>query len=138
MDEDKQWEIKQWLTKAEHDLRSARCLFGANPPLVDTAVYHCQQAAEKAVKAFLATKDCSLQKTHLLLPLVEQCMEYDDTFSALRDAAEILTPYSTAFRYPGDVIEPMLEDVEEAIELARHVFDFVLVRLSNAGVEKSC
>ncbi len=38
------------LTKAQHDLASARKL--AEPPdsLLDTALYHCQQSAEKAVK----------------------------------------------------------------------------------------
>jgi HEPN domain-containing protein len=40
-------EISQWLVKADHDLRSARQLFSADPPLLDTAVYHCQQTAEK-------------------------------------------------------------------------------------------
>ena len=129
MNEDKQWEIRQWLTKAMHDIRSAQCLFAAQPPLADTAVYHCQQAAEKSLKAFLAFKGVPPQKIHLLPPLVEQCLEYDNSFKELRDAAEILTPYATTFRYPGDIFEPVVEDVEEAIELASQVIDFILHRL---------
>jgi hypothetical protein len=40
-----------WLAKARSDLRSAAILSTAESPLYDTAIYHCQQAAEKAVKA---------------------------------------------------------------------------------------
>jgi len=43
-------EIHQWMVRADHDLRSAELLFAADPPLFDTAVFHCQQAAEKALK----------------------------------------------------------------------------------------
>jgi len=42
--------VRGWLTKAQHDLDSARVLAANAPPLLDTAIYHCQQAAEKAVE----------------------------------------------------------------------------------------
>ena len=42
-----------WLTKARHDLASARLLGSGSSPVLDTAIYHCQQAAEKALKGFL-------------------------------------------------------------------------------------
>lgn len=51
MGEAKTHEIRQWLFKARHDLRSAKRLFTDEPPILDTAAYHCQQAAEKALKA---------------------------------------------------------------------------------------
>ncbi|MBW2185939.1 MAG: HEPN domain-containing protein [Deltaproteobacteria bacterium] len=129
MDVDKLQELVQWLTKAAHDLSSARCLSRAKPPINDTAVYHCQQAAEKALKAYLLLMGHSVYKTHLLLPLVEQCMEFDPLFSVLRDAAEILTPYATTFRYPGELMEPLVEDVAEALDLGQLVFGFVLSRM---------
>jgi HEPN domain-containing protein len=62
MDEAKRHEIRQWLIKAEHDLRSARRLLGDTPPLLDTAAYHCQQTAEKALKALLTLHDIPLPK----------------------------------------------------------------------------
>jgi len=50
MNETKRQLIESWLTKARHDLTSAQVL-GTNPvPLLDTGIYHCQQAAEKAIK----------------------------------------------------------------------------------------
>lgn len=122
-------EIRQWLIKADHDLRSARQLFAADPPLLDTAVYHCQQAVEKALKAYLTFKDTPFQKLHVLSVLVEQCMAIDSSFGELMDLADLLTPYAIAFRYPGDVLEPEQEEVQEALEAAGKVLNFVFAKL---------
>ena len=122
-------EINQWLVKAKNDLLSAELLFKANPPLLDTAVYHCQQVAEKALKAFLTYKEIPFQKIHHLTVLVEQSMEVDSTFEKLLDIADILTPYAVAFRYPGDVLEPEYDDVVEALEVSRTVLVFVLSKI---------
>ncbi|PKO22286.1 MAG: hypothetical protein CVU38_10255 [Chloroflexi bacterium HGW-Chloroflexi-1] len=56
--------VQSWLTKAQRDLASARVLAAHDKPLLDTAVYHCQQAAEKAVKGFLVFHDCEFEKIH--------------------------------------------------------------------------
>jgi HEPN domain-containing protein len=122
-------EIRQWLVKADHDLRSARQLFSVDPPLLDTAVYHCQQTAEKALKAYLTLKDTTFLKTHVLPVLVEQCMKIDPSFAALLDVADLLTPYAVAFRYPGDVLEPEIDEVREALDAGEKVLNFVLTRI---------
>jgi hypothetical protein len=57
-------------------------------------------------------------------------MREDHGFDAPQEAAEILTPFATAFRYPGDLIEPEATDVAEAIELAQRIVDFVSSRLA--------
>lgn len=64
MNEEKRTEIQKWLIKAQHDLGSARRLMEGDEPYLDTAVYHCQQAVEKALKAFLTYHDVSFEKTH--------------------------------------------------------------------------
>lgn len=43
---------KIWLAKASSDLATARLLITGNEQHLDTGSYHCQQAAEKAIKAF--------------------------------------------------------------------------------------
>ena len=43
---------REWLLKAKHDLDSACKLAAGNDPILDTAIYHCQQAAEKNHKRF--------------------------------------------------------------------------------------
>lgn len=90
MDEAKTREICQWLQKADHDLLSAERLFNGDPPLLDTAVYHCQHAAEKAIKAYLTLKDVPFENVHDLTVLVEQCKEIDSAFEQLMETAETL------------------------------------------------
>jgi HEPN domain-containing protein len=121
--------VQQWLIKARNDLRSARRLYSDTPPLLDTAAYHCQQTAEKALKAFLTLHDVPFRKTHLLIPLLTDCEQVDPTFAELADATEVLTPFATAFRYPGDRLDPDSADVVEAIELAQTVLVFVQTRM---------
>ena len=130
MDEYTIHEVRQWLLKADHDLRSARCLMsGDDEPLLDTAVYHCQQAAEKALKAYLTAHNVVFPKIHLLSPLLNLCGDIDETFLQLSDAAELLTPLATEFRYPGDIMEPDAADAEEAYTAAQSVVLFICLKL---------
>ena len=46
-------EADAWLSKARNDLRAARVLLAADPPLPGDAAFHCQQSVEKSLKAFL-------------------------------------------------------------------------------------
>lgn len=49
-----QWaEAGRWLAKADEDIAVAELALDHAPPLVDPAAFHCQQAAEKILKALL-------------------------------------------------------------------------------------
>ncbi|MGH8604009.1 MAG: HEPN domain-containing protein [Gammaproteobacteria bacterium] len=63
---------------------------------LDVAIYHCQQAAEKALKALLVFHDQRFQKTHDLRVLVELARPFDATIDQCLGLAERLTPYATA------------------------------------------
>lgn len=133
MDEATTHEVRQWLHKSDHDLRSAaRLMSGDEEPLLDTAVYHCQQAAEKALKAYLTAHGVVFSKIHLLSPILSLCADIDSSFVQLSDAAELLTPLATEFRYPGDIMEPDPSDAEEAYSAAEQVVLFVGSRLTDA------
>ena len=47
-----------WLRKAWQDLRRVERCLTDEPPDVEDALFHCQQAAEKALKAFLIWHHC--------------------------------------------------------------------------------
>jgi len=130
MDDAHYHEIQQWLLKSQRDLEAAKVLFEHG--LFDVVVYHCQQSAEKALKAYLVHQEVILQKTHNLVVLLESCLAFDINFEILRDSAEILTPYATEFRYPGDTIEPEKYEAEEALVIASLVLDFVVKLLPNS------
>ena len=124
-------DTKAWMVKAWRDLETARRVANGQPPLYDVAVYHCQQAAEKAVKAFLVHHGKVYEKTHDIEVLVDLACEIDSSFSKLADAADALTPYATRFRYPNATfaVEPQPTEYTEALQHAQMVYDFVLGRL---------
>lgn len=59
-------ETRSWFRKAGDDLRAASVDVEAEPPLLEDALFHCQQAVEKAMKGFLAWHDQPFGKTHSL------------------------------------------------------------------------
>ena len=119
---------REWLTKSLHDLQTARALAGPTSELLDTAIYHCQQSAEKSVKGWLTAKGIAFEKTHDVRRLIKQAAAVLTDFSQLAHAAEILTPYVSAFRYPGLTEEPMptREEFDAALQHTQTIFDFVV------------
>ena len=57
MDEAKAALVSGWIAKATNDLAAARKLASDPDPYLDAAVFHCQQAAEKFLKASLVLHD---------------------------------------------------------------------------------
>jgi predicted nucleotidyltransferase/HEPN domain-containing protein len=122
-------DTKEWLRKAENDLRGADRLVGASPPLLGLTLFHCQQAVEKALKAFLAWHDVPFRKTHEIEELGQACLALDATLTDLIARAGSLTDYAWKFRYPGGGPLPPEEETKETIELARQLYEAVLERL---------
>jgi HEPN domain-containing protein len=128
-------EAKAWMVKAWRDLETARRAATGKPPFYDVAVYHCQQSAEKAVKAFLVHHGKAYEKTHDIEVLVDLACEIEASFGKLTDAADALTPYATRFRYPNSTfaVEPQPGEYEEAVQYAQAIYDFVLKLLPKAA-----
>jgi HEPN domain-containing protein len=105
MDEAKRLEIQGWLVKAQQDLRSAEWLVTSPDHLFNAVGFHCQQSAEKMLKAYLTWRDEPFEKTHSLVALVSKCLPIEPSFESLRLAAVTLTPYAVTFRYPGELPE---------------------------------
>ena len=126
-----------WIFKAENDLETAEVMVHRDKPITDTAIYHTQQCAEKALKGFLAYHRAEIRKIHNLVALVEQCAAIDSSFESLLSEADELTPMGTEFRYPDDFEEidnltqlvPSVEEVETAIAQAKRILDFVKLRI---------
>jgi HEPN domain-containing protein len=122
-------ETRAWFAKAFNDLRAAEALTGTAPPLFDEAVFHCQQAAEKALKGFLACNGCTFRKTHNLEEIGEQCLAIDPSLRDVIDQAVPLSEYAWKFRYPGEPFQPEPDEVAEALASARGVFEAAVSRL---------
>jgi len=125
MSADKDELVRNWLIKSSRDLLCARELADASKPLLDSAVYHCQQAAEKAVKGFLIYHDIRFDKTHDVGLLAGQAAVVEPGFNNYLTGARLLTPYAIEFRYPGDYIEPEFTDFQEAFDATALILTFV-------------
>jgi HEPN domain-containing protein len=117
------------LVKAQHDLAAAYKLATEPDSYLDTAIYHCQQAGEKAVKAFLVFEQQTVDKTHDIRVLTLQAIVYEPTFNTQLVAAARLTPYATRFRYPGPGLEPSQSEYDQALADAEQIYAFVLALL---------
>jgi HEPN domain-containing protein len=84
--------VRNWLKKARRDLLSARKLARGKEPYLDTAIYHCQQLAEKCVKGWLVYNDISFEKTHDLRLLVTLAAEVEQKFMRGRTQRNKLCP----------------------------------------------
>ena len=119
-------EVREWLQKAEQDLLSAQILLEHDPPVLETACFHCQQAVEKALKAFLVWKAVNFEKVHSLTYLLDLCEVQEQGFTSLRDKAEALAPYAVEVRYPGKAIEISQEEAGKSLATAEMVWNFIL------------
>ena len=129
MSPDKLAEVRGWLVKAKDDLRGAEIDLSASPPLSGDALFHCQQAVEKALKGFLTFHDRPFRKTHDLDELASDCERLDGSLVGLLDRARDLTPFAWRFRYPGDDQAPPAEEIEDVLVLARQVVEAVVSRI---------
>jgi HEPN domain-containing protein len=122
-------EARDWLARAEEDVKVAELTLRASPALLGSSAYHSQQAAEKAFKAFLAAHQVRFRLVHDLVELQGQCQRVDHDFARFASAAQTLTPYATQFRYPGGPLAPSSADAEDAFQLGKEVVSFVRGRL---------
>ncbi len=131
MSDDLRLRTRAWVLKAHSDLRTARIIAAANDPPFDTAIYHCQQAAEKAVKAYLHHQEASVQRTHDVARLSREASAFEQGFSNFAADAQLLTPLVTSFRYPDETDweaapAPTRTEFDEALAAAQRIYDFVL------------
>ncbi|HEV7784359.1 MAG TPA: HEPN domain-containing protein, partial [Thermoanaerobaculia bacterium] len=121
-------DTKAWLTKAWRDLQAGQFEL-VNPALLGDVVFHAQQAAEKALKAFLTWHDIPFRKTHNIEEIGAAGIEIDASLSEAVNRAAPLTEYAWRFRYPGEPEEPAVDEATEALSLAREIYQAVLARL---------
>jgi len=118
----------EWLRYAQNDLIVAKHSFeDLNPKQTEIASYHCQQCAEKALKAFLLFKNTEPPKIHDLKVLCKMCQDIDTSFSDIQIHCAHLNPYGIAVRYPNE-LSPNEEMVKIALIKANAVYDFCFNR----------
>lgn len=120
-------ETKEWYDMAVMDLGVARHLDETyRPKPLEIICYHCQQAAEKAIKALIIYYggEGGMPKLHDLSFLLNQIKNKAYIEDKYYDYADALTPYGVSVRYPNELF---LEErhVKEALEFSDEILRWV-------------
>jgi HEPN domain-containing protein len=122
--------IRQWLSKADGDLDAARILLFEDRSFLNIVGFHCQQAAEKYLKAFLTDRQVDFPKTHNLGELLDLIERVDEPLADSLRSITILNPYGVETRYPGDAPDPSRAEAEVALGLAEKARGAILGALN--------
>lgn len=121
-------ECARWLTQAQRDLEAAEVNRRAG--YHEWACFLSQQAAEKALKAYLHLRGERGILGHSILTLLRRAAEHEARFAGFGEAKRLDEVYIPA-RYPNGLVEGTpgefydSRDSEQCMELARRIVGFV-------------
>lgn len=120
---------KTWLAHAQDDLRW--CQAGIDGKVWHGACFSAQQAAEKALKAYLLSKNKPSKKIHDLSALLERCIAIDSTFETIRESVLPLIDYYLQTRYPdiGDFMDYTETKAIQAMSDSSSIVEFVSAKI---------
>ncbi len=130
---------KEWYDLAVTDLGVAKHLNSTYyPKPLEIICYHCQQAAEKSIKALIMYYGAQggMPKLHdlsFLLNQIKNRVEIEDKFY---EYADTLTPYGVSIRYPNELF---LEErhADKAIQYADEIVQWVSDIVNTSGDKSS-
>jgi HEPN domain-containing protein len=123
-------ETQIWVNKAEEDFKAAEILLAAPDSPSSAICFHCQQAIEKYLKAFLVNNNIDFPRTHDILELIDQfIIPIDNSFENIKIQAETLIDYAVAPRYPDYLFEPTRSDANEAFDIMKVIREFILLKI---------
>lgn len=120
--------INKWIEKAQHDIETAELLIELKPLILDVACFHCQQAVEKYLKAFLIFNNKSIIKTHSIEFLIQECGAIDTDFWEID--FKNLDEYAVEIRYPDTFLQPDLTEAKEYYAIALFIRKLVTEKIS--------
>ncbi len=122
-------EGRRWLVQAENDLRFAE--LASRERFFAQACFNSQQAAEKALKAFLYARGAEQVMGHSVADLAAECARLEPEFAKLKERAAPLDQFYLSTRYPNSLPGGIpaeaftARDAERALEMAREVIAVV-------------
>ena len=127
-------EAARWMRQSDQDLDDADFL--RNGERFNLACFLGQQAAEKAVKAYLFHRRVEDVWGHSLVDLCEDAKLFDMMFDIIKSEARQLDKYYEITRYPGYLPGGIPSeafdriDADRSIELSTQVVNFVRERIA--------
>jgi HEPN domain-containing protein len=119
--------VNEWMRKSKNDILCAQRLIELEPIILDYACFHCQQAIEKSLKAYLFFNKVDVEKTHNIILLLEQCSQFDSVFNNIE--ADNINKFAVDSRYPDLSDLPELDEANKYYQLALEVYNLVKERI---------
>ena len=120
--------VQEWIDLAQQDEASARFLLRMRPLPLEVICFHCQQAAEKLMKAVLAKHGLDIPNTHDLPFLLDLAAAPAPSLASLDQLALDLNDFSVVVRYPSHI--PLEEaDAKDALEAVEAIKAAILSSL---------
>lgn len=122
-------EYERWMKQAKIDLEDAE--FNAQGGRYNLTCFLSQQAAEKALKAYLYLQGHQVVWGHSAAELVVDASDNDAEFSTLKDRASLLDRFYIPTRYPNGLPGGIpseafnARDAEEAVQAAEEIISFI-------------
>jgi len=116
--------VLEWFYFADADLDSAIILNNAHRKHNAIICYHCQQAVEKYLKAFLCYNGLVPPKIHVLETLCALCSDFDVSFNDIAKECAYLSPFAVHARYPLEM-EITSANTVKSLEIAQRIKDFL-------------
>jgi len=113
--------------KAKEDLDTAIKLVGLGDYSEEIVLFHCQQAVEKSLKAYLDSKNIIYPKTHDLETLLSMCIDNDKSFEQISFTTS-LTPYAVDIRY-DEFVSYSGEDVNKVVSQTKEAVNFIMNKI---------
>lgn len=131
-------EALRWFDQASHDLEVAKSNLNAH--YWSDTCFMCEQAAQKALKAYLIYHGKRYVWEHSIQELVKMCMEYEKRFKEFIKAGMTLDRFYIPTRYPNALAPPAVpyksyakEDALKAISLTERIIEKVREELKKAN-----
>ena len=118
--------VKEWFDLAAMDYGVAKHLFdNYHPKPLEIICFHCQQAAEKVIKAVIVSfgEQGGMPKLHDLSFLLGQLKNMVSIDEKYYDYADTLTPYGVSLRYPHELFLEEYHAVQ-ALNYTKEIMDW--------------
>jgi HEPN domain-containing protein len=98
-------DTREWVRCAEEDFDVASTQFRrrTKKPTTNAIGFHCQQCAEKYLKARLAEAGLGIPKVHDLVLLLQRLLPIQPLWASFAPTLRGLNDYAVKFCYPGHV-----------------------------------
>ena len=124
-----------WMRLARDDMGTVSLLMTEHKKKVEIILMHCQQTAEKALKAYLVSNGIWAGNTHDTILLLAECAKLNPKFKTQRMIAHcaFLNRITPAVKYADMNVSVDGSHISRAINSAKRVYELVSIQLGQGA-----